>query len=87
MTDTIREIEAVHREVGEGRIAAGVGRAVRLQRDYHAPIEDVWDAVTNPEQDQPVVPTADRGVPRRRSVPARGQRGGPRSSPANGRIG
>ncbi len=50
MIDIVREIEAVHREVGEGRVPAGVGRSVRLQRDYDAPIEDVWDALTNPER-------------------------------------
>ena len=32
------------------RIPAGEGRAVRLRRDYDAPIEDVWDALTNPER-------------------------------------
>jgi uncharacterized protein YndB with AHSA1/START domain len=50
MIDIVREIEAVQREVGEGRVSAGVGRAVRLRRDYDAPIEDVWDALTNPER-------------------------------------
>jgi uncharacterized protein YndB with AHSA1/START domain len=50
MIDIVREIEATQREVGEGRIAAGVGRAVRLRRDYDAPIEDVWDALTDPER-------------------------------------
>ena len=50
MIDIVREIEATHREVAEGRIAAGVGRSVRLRRDYDAPIEDVWDALTNPER-------------------------------------
>jgi len=50
MIDIIREIEAVHREVGEGRVPAGVGRAIRLRREYDAPIEDVWDALTNPER-------------------------------------
>jgi uncharacterized protein YndB with AHSA1/START domain len=50
MIDIVREIEAVHREVGEGRVPAGVGRAVRLRRDYDAPIDDVWDALTNPER-------------------------------------
>jgi uncharacterized protein YndB with AHSA1/START domain len=48
--DIVREIEAVQREVGEGRLPAGVGRAIRLRRDYDAPIEDVWDALTNPER-------------------------------------
>ena len=50
MIDIVREIEAVHREVGEGRIATGVGRAIRLRRDYDAPIEEVWDALTTPER-------------------------------------
>jgi uncharacterized protein YndB with AHSA1/START domain len=50
MIDIVREIEATHREVGEGRIPAGIGRAVRLQREYDAPIDEVWDALTNPER-------------------------------------
>ena len=50
MIDIVREIEAVQRELGEGRVPAGEGRAVRLRRTYDAPIEDVWDAVTNPER-------------------------------------
>ena len=50
MIDIVREIEAVQREVGEGTVPAGVGRSVTLQRDYAAPIEDVWDALTNPER-------------------------------------
>lgn len=48
MIDIVREIEAVQREVGTGRIAAGEGRAVRMRRTYDAPIDDVWDAITNP---------------------------------------
>jgi uncharacterized protein YndB with AHSA1/START domain len=50
MIDIVREIEAVQREVGSGQIAAGEGRSVRLRRTYDAPIEDVWDALTNPER-------------------------------------
>ena len=50
MIDIIQEIEAVQREVRSGRIAAGEGRQVRLQRTYDAPIDDVWDALTNPER-------------------------------------
>jgi uncharacterized protein YndB with AHSA1/START domain len=50
MIDFVREIEAVQREVGEGRIPAGVGRAVRLQREYDAPIEELWDAITTPDR-------------------------------------
>jgi uncharacterized protein YndB with AHSA1/START domain len=48
MIDIVREIGSVRREVGEGTVAAGVGRSVRLQRDYEAPIEDVWNALTDP---------------------------------------
>ena len=50
MIDIVREIEAVQREVGSGRIAAGEGRAIRLRRTYEAPIDDVWDALTTPER-------------------------------------
>ena len=50
MIDIVREIQAVQREVGEGTIPAGAGRSVRLQREYNAPIDDVWDALTNPER-------------------------------------
>lgn len=50
MIDIVREIEAVERKVGTGRIAAGEGRAIRLRRTYDAPIEDVWDALTSPER-------------------------------------
>jgi len=50
MIDVIREIEAVQREVGRGQVPAGEGHAIRLRRTYDAPIEDVWDALTNPER-------------------------------------
>jgi uncharacterized protein YndB with AHSA1/START domain len=50
MIDTVREIEAVKREVGPGRTAAGEGTAIRLERTYDASIEDVWDALTDPER-------------------------------------
>ncbi len=50
MIDIVRQIEAVQREVGSGRIAAGDGRSLRLRRTYDAPIDDVWDALTNPER-------------------------------------
>ena len=48
MIDIVREIEAVQREAGTGRIAAGAGRVVRLRRTYPAAIDDVWDALTDP---------------------------------------
>jgi uncharacterized protein YndB with AHSA1/START domain len=50
MIDIVHEIEAIKREVGSGRIAAGEGRSIRLRRTYDAAIDDVWDALTNPER-------------------------------------
>jgi uncharacterized protein YndB with AHSA1/START domain len=48
MIDVIQNIDAIQREVGTGTIPAGEGHVVRLRRDYDAPIDDVWDALTNP---------------------------------------
>ncbi len=50
MIDIVREIEATRREVGEGQEPSGPVRIVRLRRDYDAPIDDVWDALTNPQR-------------------------------------
>jgi uncharacterized protein YndB with AHSA1/START domain len=50
MIDIVREIERTQREVGEQRLPVGNARVIRLQRDYDATIEDVWDALTNPER-------------------------------------
>ena len=50
MIEVVNEIDAVERKVGSGRIAAGEGKMVRLRRTYSAPIDDVWDALTNPSR-------------------------------------
>lgn len=51
MIDIAREISSVQRQLGEEHTADGATvRTVRLQRDLDAPIEDVWDALTNPER-------------------------------------
>ena len=50
MIDIVREIEAIHRAVGTGRLGAGEGRVVRIRRTYDSPIDDVWDALTTPER-------------------------------------
>ena len=50
MRDIFDELTAVHRETGHGRTAAGEGRTVVLRRSYPAPIEDVWDALTDAER-------------------------------------
>lgn len=47
MIDVINQIEAVRRDVGTGKVPAGDGHKVVLTRTYPAPIEEVWDAVTN----------------------------------------
>jgi uncharacterized protein YndB with AHSA1/START domain len=50
MIDIARELGATTREVGGGRLAAGEGRTVRLSRTFDAPLDDVWDAMTNPDR-------------------------------------
>ncbi len=50
MIEILREIEAVQREVRARSFPAGEGRVIRLQRDYAAPIDDVWDALTDPDR-------------------------------------
>jgi uncharacterized protein YndB with AHSA1/START domain len=48
MIDIVRQIEAVEREVGSGRLADHEASRVRLRRTLDAPIDDVWDALTDP---------------------------------------
>src|SRR5262245_20352425 len=48
MIDIMNEVDAIQREVGTGELAAGEARVVRLHRTYDAPIEEVWDALTDP---------------------------------------
>jgi uncharacterized protein YndB with AHSA1/START domain len=50
MSDLLSDLNAVHREVGRRTIPAGEARTVVVKRTYDAPIEDVWDAITNPER-------------------------------------
>jgi uncharacterized protein YndB with AHSA1/START domain len=50
MIEIAREIEAVQREVGTGRIAGGDARTVLLRRTFDAEIADVWNALTTPER-------------------------------------
>lgn len=44
------EVNAVRRQVGARMLEAGEARTVILSRTYDAPIEDVWDACTNPDR-------------------------------------
>jgi uncharacterized protein YndB with AHSA1/START domain len=48
MTDIASEIETINRAIGGRRIATGDARSVVLRRSYDAPIEDVWEACTDP---------------------------------------
>ncbi len=48
MTDITSLLNQTHREVGSRRIAAGEARTALMRRRYDAPIEDVWDACTDP---------------------------------------
>ena len=50
MVDIVREIDAVEREVGGGRLDGAEARTVVLRRQYEAPVDDVWDALTTPER-------------------------------------
>jgi uncharacterized protein YndB with AHSA1/START domain len=50
MIDIVREIEAVQRVVGTAELAGADAHVVRLQRTYSAPVDDVWDALTDPER-------------------------------------
>jgi uncharacterized protein YndB with AHSA1/START domain len=46
--DIINQINATQREIGNQAVAGGEGRSVLLRRAYDAPIEDVWNACTDP---------------------------------------
>jgi uncharacterized protein YndB with AHSA1/START domain len=50
MTDIAGSLTATHREVGRRRIGAGEARTAVMRRRYDAPMEDVWDACTDPDR-------------------------------------
>ncbi|GAA3507720.1 uncharacterized protein YndB with AHSA1/START domain [Streptosporangium album] len=50
MIDIISRLNAVQREVGKRSTADGEDISVLLRRSYDAPIEDVWDALTDPDR-------------------------------------
>ncbi|MFR0354758.1 SRPBCC family protein [Streptomyces sediminimaris] len=50
MTDVTHDINDVRRQVGRRAFEAGEARVVTVSRSYDAPLEDVWDACTNPER-------------------------------------
>jgi uncharacterized protein YndB with AHSA1/START domain len=50
MIDVTQQINAVRRQVGTRVLEAGEARTVTVSQSYNAPVEDVWDACTNPER-------------------------------------
>jgi uncharacterized protein YndB with AHSA1/START domain len=50
MKDLIAELDAVRREVGAMTLPAGAAHRITLRRSYPAGVEDVWDALTDPER-------------------------------------
>ncbi|WP_167481578.1 MULTISPECIES: SRPBCC domain-containing protein [Amycolatopsis] len=50
MKDVLDELAAVRRVMGKGSVPAGEAYTVELRRRYDAEIDDVWDAITNPER-------------------------------------
>jgi len=50
MIDVVHQINSVHRRVGSRMLDAGAARTVVVSRTYDVPIEDLWDACTNPER-------------------------------------
>jgi uncharacterized protein YndB with AHSA1/START domain len=52
MIDTTNQIDAIHREVSRRSVDSGEVVSVLLRREYDAPVEDVWNAVTDPERVQ-----------------------------------
>jgi uncharacterized protein YndB with AHSA1/START domain len=50
MIDVQHQISAVERRVGTRTLAAGEARVVTISQRHSSPIEDVWDACTDPER-------------------------------------
>ncbi|MBJ7599668.1 MAG: polyketide cyclase [Candidatus Nephthysia bennettiae] len=50
MIDVVHQINSVQRRVGSRVLDAGEAATVVVSRSYDAPIEDVWNACTNPER-------------------------------------
>jgi uncharacterized protein YndB with AHSA1/START domain len=48
--DITDQIKAIHREVGRQSVESGEVVGVLLRRQYSAPVEDVWDALTDPDR-------------------------------------
>ena len=50
MIDVTEQINASRRRLGRRTLEAGEARTLTITQTYDAPVEDVWDACTNPER-------------------------------------
>lgn len=50
MIDVKHQISEVHREVGSRVLEAGEARVITVSQTYQGDLDDVWDAITNPER-------------------------------------
>ncbi len=50
MIDVVQQINAVRRQVGARVLEAGEARTVTISQSYGAAVDDVWEALTNPER-------------------------------------
>lgn len=50
MKDVLDELSAARRKMGTATLPAGKAYTMELTRRYDAPLDDVWDAITNPER-------------------------------------
>ncbi|MGW5054526.1 SRPBCC family protein [Actinokineospora sp. NPDC004072] len=50
MIDVDHQISAVARGLGSRTLAAGEARVLTISQTYKGAVEDVWDAITNPER-------------------------------------
>ena len=50
MIDIINQLKAIHREVAQRPAGDGEVISVLVRREYDAAVDDVWDAVTDPDR-------------------------------------
>ncbi len=50
MIDVAHQISSIERRVGSRTLEADEARALTISRVYDTPLEDLWDACTNPER-------------------------------------
>lgn len=50
MKDVLEELAAARRTMGAATLPAGDAYTMELRRRYEAPVDDVWNAITDPER-------------------------------------